>query len=93
MVTIYALLDNAQVRYIGKTKKTNLEEKLSEHIREAIEIPEKFGWINTLTRQGLKPEIKSIFTVPEEDVAYYEELFLHEFRHLVNLKPKMNAGI
>jgi hypothetical protein len=93
MVTIYALLEDAQIRFIGKTKKTDLQEKLSQHLDEALAKPEQFKWINNLVRQGQKPEIKSIFTFPEEEASYYEELFLQEFRHLVNVKPKFQVGI
>jgi len=87
MITIYALLENSQIRYIGKTKKADLSEKLSQHLSEANEKPECFGWMNTLIRQGQMPEIKSIFSFPEEEANHYEELFLEEFRHLVHMKP------
>lgn len=87
MITIYALLENAQIRYIGKTKKADLQEKLDQHIKEAGEKPGQFGWITKMIKQGIKPEIKPVFTFSEEESPYYEELFLQDFRHLVYLKP------
>jgi hypothetical protein len=87
MVTIYALLDESQIRYIGKTKQTDLLEKYNQHIKEAQEQPEKYDWINNMLKQGQMPKIKSIFTFPEEESKQYEKKFLEDFRHLINTKP------
>jgi hypothetical protein len=89
MITIYALLENAQIRYIGKTKKTDLEEKLNQHIKEAQERPEQFAWINSLLKQGSVPEIKSIFSFPDDQADQYEEIFLKDYRHYKDLKTKL----
>jgi hypothetical protein len=89
MITIYALLENSQIRYIGKTKQNNLEEKLNQHLKEAVERPEQFAWIHKLLLQGRKPEIKPIFSFPDELAEQYEELFLKDYRHY----KQINAGI
>ena len=79
-------MDNSQVRYIGKTSKTDLEEKLNQHIQEAISQPEKFEWITNLLKDGKSPEIKSIFTFPEEKLDYYEKLFIKDYKYFTGLK-------
>lgn len=89
MITIYALLENSQIRYIGKTKQTDLDEKLNQHLKEAIERPEQFAWINKLLKQGQKPEIKLIFSFPDDLADQYEELFLKDYRHYKQLNVKM----
>jgi hypothetical protein len=89
MITIYALLENAQIRYIGKTKQTDLEGKLNQHIKEAQARPEQFAWINNLIKQGGIPEIKSIFSFADDLADHYEEIFLKDFRHYKDLKTKL----
>jgi hypothetical protein len=93
MITIYALLEDSQIRYIGKTKQPDLNKKFNQHLREAIEKPEQFGWITNLIKQGQMPEIKSIFTFPEEEAKHYEALFLQEFKHFVQVKPAVQVII
>lgn len=87
MITIYALLENSEIRFIGKTKTTDLQEKLNQHIRDAKENPEQFGWIIDLLKQGRSPEIKSVFSFADSEADKYEELFLKEFKHFVQVKP------
>jgi hypothetical protein len=87
MITIYSLLANSEIRFIGKTKMTDLQEKLDQHIRDAKENPEQFGWINDLLKQGRTPEIKSIFSFADHEADKYEELFLKEFKHFIQVKP------
>lgn len=87
MITIYALLENSEIRYIGKTKITDLQEKLNQHIRDAKENPQQFGWIIELLKHGRTPQIKSIFSFADDQAAQYEELFLKEFKHFVHVKP------
>jgi hypothetical protein len=91
MITIYVLLDNSQVRYIGKTSKTDLKEKLNQHIQDAISFPEKFGWIANLLKEGRKLEIKPIFSFPEEQSDYYENLFIKDYKYFSGLKHKNNS--
>lgn len=86
MITIYVLLDNSQVRYIGKTAITDLKEKLHQHIQDAISNPEKFGWITSLIKEGRAPEIKPIFTFPEDQTDYYENLFIKDYKYFSGLK-------
>jgi hypothetical protein len=88
MITIYILLDNSHVRYIGKTSQTDLKEKLNQHIKEAMAFPEKFGWIVNLLKEGKAPEIKSIFTFSEDQSEYYENLFLKDYKFFAGLKNK-----
>jgi len=87
MITIYALLENSESRFIGKTKKTDLQEKLNQHITDAKVNPEQFYWIIDLLKQGRMPEIKSIFSFADSEAAKYEELFLKEYKHLIKVKP------
>jgi hypothetical protein len=81
-------MDNSQVRYIGKTSKTDLNEKLNQHLQDAISFPEKFGWIVNLLKEGKTPEIKSVFTFPDEQLDYYENLFLRDYKYFSGLKLK-----
>ena len=86
MVTIYALLENSQIRFIGKTTKLNLQDKLNQHLNEAITDPDKFGWISHLIAKGQTLEIKTVLTYNDEDSDQYEKLFLNLFKFFVGLK-------
>lgn len=86
MVTIYALLENNQIRFIGKTTKLNLLEKLNQHLDEAITDPDKFGWINQLLAKGQTPEIKPVLTFNDDEAPQYEKLFLNHFKFFIGLK-------
>ncbi|HEX2935027.1 MAG TPA: GIY-YIG nuclease family protein [Bacteroidales bacterium] len=86
MTTLYVLIDNDQVRYIGKTETQNLSQKLNEHIEEAKSNPDKFGWILEMGREGKKPELIPIFTYSDQNDEYYEKLFISNYKFLLKLK-------
>lgn len=91
MVTIYVLLEDRHIRFIGKTKLTDLDERLDQHLKEADSNPEKYGWITNLSKKGKKPEIKAVFTYDEADADYYEHIFINDYRHFLGVK--LNDGI
>jgi hypothetical protein len=90
MKTIYVLLDENQICYIGKTETSDLNEKLSQHLHEAQNNPEKFGWIRKMFLQGRKPELVPIFTFSKKDEDYYEKLFISHYRFFLGLKLTNN---
>lgn len=86
MTTIYVLLENDQIRYIGKTKKTDLNEKLLQHIDEAHSNPEKCGWLDTLFKEGKTPVIKPVFTYHDHEAEYYDKLFISDYKFFSRIK-------
>jgi hypothetical protein len=86
MTTIYVLLENDQIRYIGKTRNSDLDEKLVQHLDEAATNPEKFGWLNNLNKEGKKPEIKPVFSFQDHEAEYYEKLFIRDYKFFAQLK-------
>lgn len=86
MVTIYTLLENNQIRFIGKTTKANLQEKLDQHLQEAFSDPDKFGWISRLINAGKKLEIKPVITCNDDEASQYEKQFLNDFKFFIGLK-------
>lgn len=85
MTTIYVLLDNNQIRYIGKTTMADLNDKLAQHHLEATTDPERFGWIANLFNEGKKPEIKSIISYNDEESEHYDKIFLSDFRYFLGI--------
>ena len=85
MTTIYVLLDDNQIRFIGKTTKTDLNDKLAQHQLDASNDPEKFGWINNLFGQGKKPEIKPIIKYDDSEAEHYEKVFLSDLRYFLGI--------
>lgn len=81
MTTIYVILENNQVRYIGKTKKSDLNERLNQYLEEAKSNPEKYVWLSKYSRNGKKPEIVPVFTYQENEAEYYEKLFISNYRY------------
>lgn len=86
MTTIYVLLENDQVRYIGKTRNSDLDEKLGQHLDEAATNPEKFGWLNNLNKEGKRPEIRPVFSFQDHEAEYYEKLFIRDYKFFSQLK-------
>lgn len=86
MTTIYVILENDQIRYIGKTKNTDLEEKLIQHLDEASSNPKKLAWLEDLNKTGKKPEIKPVFTYEDEESEYYEKLFIRDYKFFTSVK-------
>lgn len=93
MVTIYALLENSQIRFIGKTTKLNLQEKLNQHLNEALTTPDKFEWINLLLAKGQAPEIKPVLTFNDDEATQYEKLFLNHYKFFIGLKLNAIEGL
>jgi hypothetical protein len=86
MTTIYVLLENDQIRYIGKTTKKDLQEKLDQHLDEAQANPKKFEWIGNLFKEGKTPEIKPVFKYQDNEADYYEKLFISDYKFFSGLK-------
>ncbi len=86
MTTIYALLDENQIRYIGKTTQSDLEEKLKQHMLEAFSFPEKFQWINDLWKKGSAPKIKPIFTYNDNEAEFYDKMFIDNYKFFSGLR-------
>lgn len=86
MTTIYVLLDNNQVRYIGKTTKSDLNDKLKQHQIEAKSDPERFGWITDLFSEGKRPEIKPIISYNDEESERYEKIFFNDIRFFLGTR-------
>ena len=73
LVKIYCLYDpiSCKIRYIGRTTKKILENRLIEHISKSKyfnkyfpskNFPHKVNWINSLLKQGIKPGIKYLIS-------------------------------
>jgi predicted GIY-YIG superfamily endonuclease len=90
MKTIYVLLDENKICYIGKTEASDLNQKLNQHLDEAKHDPEKFEWIRKMFLEGRKPELIPIFTYSKKDEAYYEKLFISHYRFFLGLKLTNN---
>lgn len=86
MTTLYVLLEGTQIRYIGKTKHNNLEEKLKQHINDAISDPDKFRWISNLLKSGKKPGIRAVYTCNDCDAERFEKQFIQDYRYILGLK-------
>ncbi len=86
MTTIYALLDENQIRYIGKTTCTDLNKKLNQHMLEAFSDPDKFQWINDLWKKGSTPRIKSILTYNDTESEYYDRMFIDHYKFFSSLR-------
>jgi hypothetical protein len=86
MTTIYVLLDNNQVRYIGKTTKLDLNDKLKQHQLEAMSDPERFGWISDLFSMGKHPEIKPIVSYNDDEAERYEKIFFSDIRFFLGTR-------
>ena len=85
MTTIYVLLDNNQIRYIGKTTKVDLNDKLAQHQLEAKSDPEKFGLISNLFREGKRLEIKPVIRYNDNESEHYEKVFLSDLRFFLGV--------
>ena len=84
MITIYTLEDpiTKEVRYIGKTKK-ELVERMYSHIsnyRLKKEKSHKNSWIKSLKQKNLKPIIKELDLVKEEDWEFWEQFYINLFK-------------
>lgn len=92
-VFIYSLENpkTKEVRYIGKTIQ-KLEKRLTAHVYESKHRKNhKCNWINKLIRENVKPKIKLIDTVSEDNWEFWETYWIEQFKtwgfKLVNQTP------
>jgi predicted nucleic acid-binding Zn ribbon protein len=68
-----------KVRYIGKTR--NPKQRLKAHLNPARYKPtHKFNWIKKLKNDGLKPILKVLDSVPEEEWKFWEKYWIEQFK-------------
>lgn len=93
-VFIYTLecpLSN-EVRYVGKT--INIKKRLNDHLKSSKKLKtHKDKWINSLLSQNLKPIIKELKVVNNNDWIYWEIYSIDFFKKLgCNLVNHTNGG-
>lgn len=96
---IYSLCDpiTEEVRYIGKTDQY-LKQRLYSHIQESKsdKRSHKISWIKSLLSKGLKPLIKIVDEVPQDEWKYWEcyyiELYKSRGYNLTNLTDGGQGG-
>ncbi len=76
MIYIYILLDprTNEIRYLGKTNDT--KERLYGHLYEKGKLGHKYKWIQQLKKNGLKPIIEILDTVPKEEEEFWEKHYI-----------------
>ena len=68
-----------EIRYVGKTK--NLEERLKNHINKAHnKNSHKTNWIESLKKKGLRPILKVVEEVPNNEWRYWEKFWISIFK-------------
>jgi hypothetical protein len=80
-VFIYALSDprNNQVRYIGKAN--NPEDRYTNHFNSSRDKnTHKRNWINSVRKDGLRPELIIIDEVPKSEWIYWEKFYISLFK-------------
>lgn len=96
---IYSLCDpiTDEIRYIGKTDQY-LKQRLYSHIQEckSNKKSHKISWIKSLLFQDLRPFIKVIDEVPQEEWKYWECYYIELYRskgcNLTNLTDGGQGG-
>lgn len=98
---IYILVDpkTNKVRYVGQTTK-KLEQRLSSHINKARNTPNrtthKNTWIKSLIKEDLKPIIKLIEIVSEDEWKEKEKYYIKKYKELgedlLNLSEGGDSG-
>lgn len=82
MTYIYSLeYPENNVRYIGKT--LHPKKRLSEHINKAIkrnDLTYKVAWIRSLLKQNIKPIMKIIDIVPDNEASFWEKHYISLFK-------------
>ena len=70
---IYALLDprSNEIRYVGKT--INLRKRLARHCRASKRVSHKHCWIRFLQKNGVKPTMKVLEEVINDDESVWQE--------------------
>lgn len=105
IVKIYVLIDpkTCKVRYIGRTRKASIKDRLAEHISKAKyhkkygrKATHKINWINNLLLHNCKPVIKVLTTIEGWKESYKLEQFLinkyKEIKDLVNSHDRGDGG-
>jgi len=80
-VFIYALSDtrNNQIRYVGKAN--NPEDRYTNHFNSARDKnTHKRNWINSVRKDGLRPELIIIDEVPKSEWVYWEKFYISLFK-------------
>jgi group I intron endonuclease len=69
-----------EVRYVGKT--INLLDRLRGHIKTSKKLKtHKDKWVNSLINEGLKPIIKELDCVDEDNWQYWEKHYIQLFKN------------
>lgn len=93
-VFIYALSDprSNQIRYIGKAN--NPEDRYINHFNSARDKnTHKRNWINSVRKDGFRPELLIIDEVPKSDWQYWEKFYISLFKTWgFNLVNYTNGG-
>ena len=84
MVTIYTLEDpiTNEVRYIGKTKRSLVDRMYSHMSNYKLERERSYknSWIISLKRQNLKPIIKVLDIIEEDNWEFWEQFYICLFK-------------
>mgnify|MGYP003395447333 CR=1 FL=1 len=72
--TVYALHEDAKIRYIGITK-FPLEKRLREHFSDTY-LSHRTNWIKSMNKKGKEVIIKTIFTDLTKEEACLKEIYL-----------------
>lgn len=93
-VYIYALIDprNNLIRYIGKAK--NPENRYKNHCNSSLDKnTHKRNWINSIRKDGLKPELLILDEVPVDNWQYWEVFYISLYKtYGFNLVNYTNGG-
>lgn len=85
---IYGLVDprDGEIRYVGRTKQ-KLYMRRQQHICEARKERirnSRAEWIRSILKEGLRPLITHLQTVPEDEQVLYEGMWIEKLQNLVN---------
>ena len=85
MKTIYVLLDPRDhfTVYIGRSK--DVKRRLTKHLQCPPSMPLVSAWIQELLSLGLRPILRDIMVVPNEDSLKWEHFWIRDY-HLRNFK-------
>lgn len=89
MPKIYVLIDpiNNNIRYVGKTKQSNINKRLMGHIRMSKKQnkTKKERWISNLLKRGFKPDIKIIEECNNDEWEKREMFWIEYYSRIYNL--------
>lgn len=80
MVYIYTLSDpfTNEIKYCGKTN--NIKVRLSGHLKEKKSNKEKIQWVDDIKSRGLKPIIKIIDIVDDDNWCFWEKYWISQLK-------------